>query len=55
MKYEINKGHPRYKEAMHMIEIMCRALGVKKGDLMSSTRTRHSKITTAFAAYSWIL
>jgi|TARA_R100000315_G_C5201618_1_gene118613 hypothetical protein len=41
MKYEINKGHPRYKEAMHMIEIMCRALGVKKGNLMDSTRTRH--------------
>ena len=41
MKYEINKGHPRYKEAMHMIEIMCRALGVKKGNLMNATRTRH--------------
>ena len=41
MRYEINKGHPRYKEAMHMIEIMCRALGVKKGNLMDSIRTRH--------------
>jgi len=41
MKYEINKGHPRYKEAMHMINIMCRALGTKKGDLLSANRTRH--------------
>jgi len=41
MKYEVSKGHPRYKEAMHMIEIMCKALGTKKGELRNATRTRN--------------
>ena len=30
MRYEVSKGHPRYKEAMHMIEMMCKALGTKR-------------------------
>ena len=40
MKYEVNNACPRYKEAMHTIQVICKALGVRYKKLISQARQR---------------
>ena len=40
MKYEINETSPRHKEAMHTIQVICKALGVRYKVLAGIGRQR---------------
>ena len=41
MKYEVNETSPRHKEAMHTIQVICKALGVNFKNLKGQKRLRH--------------
>ena len=41
MKYEVNEASPRHKEAIHIIQVICKALGINFKHLIGQKRQRH--------------